>query len=72
MKLLYRHCLWCNGIFHQHKSVQKFCSDKCRKKFSENRGYHGGFDCGDPVVNTATYTQKPPKEVISQYPESSI
>jgi len=68
MDLVYRHCLWCNGIFKQHKQIQKFCSDRCREDFSINRSCHGGFPCGDPP-NTIkkTYKTKPPKHIIDKY-----
>lgn len=71
MKLAYRHCLWCNGIFLQRKKIQKFCSDKCRNRFSQNVEIHCGMVCG-PFTNPKVYYKKPSKEIIAQYPESSI
>lgn len=59
MSLVYRHCLWCNEVFKQHKEIQRFCSDKCRNNFSENRKYHGGLNVGDPVTNPKVYKTKP-------------
>lgn len=72
MGLVYRHCMWCNGIFWQHKEIQKFCSDRCRNYFTENRKHHGGFNVGDPVTEKKVYYKKPTKDIIEKYPKSSI
>lgn len=72
ISLIYRHCLWCNGIFKQQKEIQKFCSTRCRNDFSLNRKYHGGFNCGDPVINKTVYNEEPSRVVIDQYPNSKI
>lgn len=70
--LVYRHCIWCNGIFKQQKEVQKFCSGKCRNGFSENRKHHGGHWFNDPITNKTVYNEEPSRVVIDQYPNSKI